>query len=722
MPKKKSKGETPFRPRARLLLILGEELITNEVIAVVELVKNAYDADATLVKVCLDNVTEDGKGRIIVRDNGSGMTLETILNVWLEPATNFRTSQKAKGERTKLGRPLLGEKGVGRFAAHKLGDVVRLITRAEGSDEEISLVVNWHQFDESVYLDEVPIHWRIHAPRVFKGEDHGTMIITRKLRKQWNRRMAKNLATKLDGLNSPFGKKMEFEISLVAPEFLGTLEGLPKLEEAIEKPVYLLKGDVDENGHFHYSYQFIASPSYDWMSRELKAEKDIRSALHFQRNVESESENDIEKLEDENNGLRKPVCGPFSIHFYVWDLDPQSLRDSIGRTFYKNSVKPHSGIRVYRDDFRVWPYGEPGDDWLGLDLRRVNNPTQCISRNQIIGMVEISHPENQGLRDKTDREGLISDQAFEDFKDLVTDALVELEIERRKDRSKVNKLQEAKQPEDDVMRSIGALREKTEKNQDADKYREEIDQVESTYRRRIKELLDPFMVSAGLGLAYTLPVHEIIRNIDDLQKLLGGILDEETDNVHTILKVINQALVGIGYIEDAVRGVGQIMKKGRPTKISLSAPVQDALAIMERRLKKEYIEPDFQEDERIYIRGQRNLISTAVLNLVDNSYYWLHHNKPENRRLVVRVGRDPEGNPRILVMDNGPGIQDDPALLMEPFFSRKPDGSGLGLHIVDHVQKAHKGKIVFLEYKEESDLLTGANVALVFPPESEVKE
>jgi signal transduction histidine kinase len=164
-----------------------------------------------------------------------------------------------------------------------------------------------------------------------------------------------------------------------------------------------------------------------------------------------------------------------------------------------------------------------------------------------------------------------------------------------------------------------------------------------------------------------------------------------------------------------------MIRKGRPAKILLSAPVRDALDVMKLRLQRKGIQVEFHEEERIYIRGQRNLIGMAVLNLIDNSYYWLHHNKPEDRRLIISVSRDGESRPRILVMDNGPGIQDDPVLLVQPFFTRKPDGSGLGLYIVDRVQKAHDGQVVFLNRNDEPGLLDGANVALVFPSEKEEK-
>lgn len=696
-----NKGEAPFHPRARLLLILGEQLITNEVIAIVELVKNAYDADATHAKVTLEGVTDEETGCIAVEDNGEGMTLDTILNVWLEPATGYRIKQKARGERTKRFRRLpLGEKGVGRFAAHKLGNVVELVTRPEGSDTEVYLVVDWQRFEEDVYLDQVPIRWEVRSPDHFTGNRHGTRITVRELRQPWNRRMVWRLATRLQGLNSPFAGELEFSVGLTAPEFRGMLEELPDLQEVMQQAIYLLEGEVDEEGQFHYHYRF-RYPLYEWLSRESQIDEDIRDPEHFE-------------------GGRKPICGPFKLRFHVWDLDPQSLRDTIGSRYYRTAVSPHTGVRVYRDEFRVWPYGEPDDDWLSLDLRRVNYPTLRISRNQVISIVEISQQRNLELRDKTDREGLIENSEFKDFKRLVIAAIAVLERQRRRDKDEVDKLREKRQPEDDVSRAISSLREKVKKNKHVRQYGKQIDRVESAYRRRVKEILDPLIVAAGLGVTSAIDVHEIIRNVDDLQSVLRKARDEATEG-DEILQYVNKALTAVEQIDGIVHGADQMIRKGRPARILLSAPVRDALDVMKLRLQRKSIRVEFHERERIRIRGQRNLIGMAVLNLIDNSYYWLHHNRPEDRRLNVEVGRDGEGRPRILVMDNGPGIQDDPALLVQPFFTRKPDGSGLGLYIVDRVQKAHDGHVVFLNHDDEPDLLQGANVGLVFPLEKEEK-
>ena len=112
----------PFKPKAKLLLELGNHLIKDEGIALFELVKNSYDADATDAVIEMRNIDSVEKGEIVISDNGTGMSLDTVLGVWLEPGTDYRQKQVNSGLRTKKFKRIpLGEKGIGRFGAHKLG-------------------------------------------------------------------------------------------------------------------------------------------------------------------------------------------------------------------------------------------------------------------------------------------------------------------------------------------------------------------------------------------------------------------------------------------------------------------------------------------------------------------------------------------------------------------------------------------------------------------------
>lgn len=142
-----SSGKDKLRPRARIIKTIGEELISNDSVAVIELVKNSYDADATVVEIIFSDPLKKGIGSIKIKDNGSGMTLDTIKTAWLEPATIIK---KIK-QKSLQGRRVLGEKGVGRFASARLSEKLKIITRAKNSNE-VCASVDWKEFSDEKYL------------------------------------------------------------------------------------------------------------------------------------------------------------------------------------------------------------------------------------------------------------------------------------------------------------------------------------------------------------------------------------------------------------------------------------------------------------------------------------------------------------------------------------------------------------------------------------------
>ena len=164
----------PFRPRARLLQLLGDQLIGTSRLAVFELVKNAYDADAEIVTVTLKGL-EGADAAIIVEDDGDGMTLETIRDIWKAPGYHHRHAQRKALQRTRLHRLPLGEKGLGRFAVHKLGDEIELITRAKENTECV-VSIDWDALIKEPFLSDAQVTIQTRNPEVFTGETTGTKI------------------------------------------------------------------------------------------------------------------------------------------------------------------------------------------------------------------------------------------------------------------------------------------------------------------------------------------------------------------------------------------------------------------------------------------------------------------------------------------------------------------------------------------------------------------
>jgi Histidine kinase-, DNA gyrase B-, and HSP90-like ATPase len=417
-----------LRPRARILRTFGDELISSETVAVIELVKNAYDADATRVLVRFQGPLEIGQGRIEVVDNGHGMSLETIQTTWMEPATLFRKRQQRSEQ---YGRRVLGEKGIGRFAASRLANNLEVVTRRAGEDRETRVLFDWSQFDdENKYLDQVEVLWEEADPaEIYAGgtiqvlwrEDqtpesseltHGTILRMEGLRALWGESQFETLDTSLSRLISPFFEQDQltrhdtFQICLELPAQFTHLSGIIKPPEALRSPHYTVKGSGDETGQYALTFKLPGQVSEEYRTGQF---------TFLDRHT--------------------PQCGPFSIELRVWDRDRDSLSGLAherGATIadVRRDLNAAAGINIYRDGFRALPYGEPRNDWLRLDLRRVQNPTMRLSNNQIMGYVLISADKNPQLRDQSNREGLIEGPALDDLRELVKMVLAELEKRR----------------------------------------------------------------------------------------------------------------------------------------------------------------------------------------------------------------------------------------------------------------------------------------------------
>ena len=207
----------PFRPRARVLQLLGDELIGSPRLAVFELVKNAYDADANEVVVRLDLDLPQGP-KITVTDDGEGMTLDVLRSFWLVPGDDHRQKQRLLGRRTpKHQRLPLGEKGIGRFAVHKLGNQITLVTRARDSDECV-VEIDWNELIAQPYLDEAPVTIKARRPEIFPGKKTGTRIEVRQLRTtDWPRREIRKLHNQITSICSPFEEPSGFRAILHVP-------------------------------------------------------------------------------------------------------------------------------------------------------------------------------------------------------------------------------------------------------------------------------------------------------------------------------------------------------------------------------------------------------------------------------------------------------------------------------------------------------------------------
>ena len=507
----------PFRPRARLLQLLGDELIGSHRLAIFELVKNAYDADATDVVVTM-NVNSDNDSNITIIDDGEGMTLDVLKSVWLVPGNDHRKAQRQKSIRTaKFGRLPLGEKGLGRFAVHKLGNRITLVTRAKSSDEFI-VEIDWGELIANQYLDEANVIINSRTPETFSGDETGTQITIRELRTSWSRGEVRRLYNQIISICSPFEEQNDFHTKLALPGQEDWIDDLPDVSEVLDRAMWKFSFHADGNG-FKWSYEFCEQPGLNLKGRKLCNSNDQLKIPNL-----DESSRNIKSVAGEENFKE---IGPVKGRFYVYDRDREVRRHVHNISIVESYLNESGGVRVYRDGIRVYNYGERGDDWLGLDLRRVNVPTLRISNNIILGEVHLSLGESKGLIEKTNREGFVENEAFKELRQIVLGILATLEAERQIDKNRIRILTKPDESSTvpNIEKPIRELRKALDRQGIREKYEQYIVRIEEHYR----DMQDTLLAAGVSGLNLALIFHEVERGVRSLHHAIDqGEIHEAT--------------------------------------------------------------------------------------------------------------------------------------------------------------------------------------------------
>lgn len=659
-------GTAAFAPRARLLKLIGAELISDEVVALTELVKNAHDADATCVTIQFSGVT-DGHGEIFVRDDGHGMDLDTLMSRWMQPAGSAKGRD---GRRfTVTGRRVLGEKGVGRFAADKLASHLELVSRPTGSDVEIRALFDWDEFEhDDRMLADVRSRWEVRPPDWL--ESHGTVLRLSQLRAAWNERLFRRLSTRLSRLVSPFGTGAKgFRIRIESDEF------------------------PDYSGE-------VAAGFLDQAPYRIEAEFDGLSRVTLRVN----GGRPIERTWTGSSPLR---CGPVRARIFAFDLETDAVARVGPRMEVRAWLREWSGISVYRDGFRIWPYGEPHDDWLRLDQRRVNNPVVRLSNNQVVGFVEISADRNPELRDQTNREGLIHNQALEDLQTFVLHAMQVLEAERQAVRHPAGKRPERGHSTPGSAGDLTGVTDTLERlagqvdgsvgdelRRAAERVRSQIALQEASQRR----MLDGYSSLAALGHTASLLGQSVNKGIAGLRQRvtslranLGKKVSPDPAALATSVAELEQMLDTVSLQLTLVASAGAAAGRRR-RGLDIPAELRRARDGLRPLLEQEDAEFEVEATEGVLLRTEmRPETFASVVNvLVRNALEWRTPDRPLRMTAAVKESGD---SLEILFCDNGQGVL--PTLLdklFEPGVSGH-DGAGMGLTIARNVVTSHGGTI-----------------------------
>ena len=688
--------EISFRAHARLLTMLGEQLIKNERVALVELVKNAYDADATYVEVEFrgfgPEFVQNRHSSIVITDNGTGMSARTVRSAWMNPATPTKAIAKADSPRTPRGRVLQGEKGIGRFATFKLGSEVTLVTRAEGDSSETSLLVDISGLDESAdseslkidyFLEDLVAELEVGEPSVFTADGafgaSGAQIEISGLRAEWSRRLVEEAFADLDRLQpqlwgsaSAAVKRADFHVafSVDGEDMRLGAQRSDDFQAILEHAVLKVS-----NGRFSSSEGRF---TFDVNGRKFDLPLDGPEITGLRR---------FRNYFGNGDGTwRQPECGPFGFEFFIFDFSTNApAQHSLDRD-EKGILKEHR-IYLYRDGIRVYPYGDPNDDWLEIDaIRGTDSARSMFSNDQSVGFITITQAENPRLRDKTSREGLLeAGRATRDFVVLIQTLLSFLRAKPYEQYAAANRrVRERVLKEHSIDANIAALRGEGVLPPRAITHLDALEAALSAEREVSAVRLERTEQLAGVGLSVETASHDLITASREALRMARQVVGElrSHDLVRDPVFALASALVTrLEFIDSRFKDVQGLFVSTRQSRTTL-----DVLRLT-RRVKSMYIALhqhegiDFEIDDasRLQAVSTEGAVLQCLINLVDNATYWLMSSAHRPRTLRAFALDD-----RSLVMtDNGPGVKrEDEPYIFEPFYSGKGEsGKGLGLYI-----------------------------------------
>ncbi len=724
-----------FRVDSGLISELGERLVARPSIALAELIKNSYDADATEVRVLLQDITSLN-GAILIVDNGSGMTFEEVYAKWMRIATTEKITHPMS---PRFGRPRTGAKGIGRFAAGRLANRLMLQTvaqREDGTKEFVSVEFDWKRdFAPGRDLREVTVPFE--RRRVANDTPTGVTLLLESLKETWNATEVSNVRRDLIRLVDPFGSLSDqvpgdesatqpdigFRILIEAPEFPDH-EG--NLSEAVAAGAWaVLKGQVEVDGSARYSIE-------------------IRETGEQHEFVIKNQEKQFDQI----------LATSFVIRFIVYKKD--KLRDiEYGVRDLMRHARAQSGVRIYLDGFRVYGIGDPGNDWLGLDQHRAQRvrtmpfdlaPSIVIEaqdydqpflrvpgNNQLFGVVRLSQSHHQlgshGIEINIARDRLVENVAFDQLRTFVRNGIFWLTLEYarveysnkrgRLDRERPYRLQpllpmldEALEPieriildskvlssfeKEDVKERIAELRIRAEQR-DAEAIEQE--------KQRISEI-SMLRVLASLGTLVSFLNHQLRAIVDDLGSTVTLLETYELRMEATIRDDYVESIGNLrrwhGFVTQQVELLALLLGKRSRTEQqpwNVYQVVDDVAKALEGYSRRYGIQfsnavPTNLLSPPMYLAE----LHAIVINIYTNALKAVRTSP--NRHIEVR-GETRHGSVRIQMLDTGRGLDIPEHMAFEPFVTTSiPDtllgeGTGLGLYVVRELVANYGGTAKFI--------------------------
>jgi signal transduction histidine kinase len=676
----------------RVFAALGADLVTNDVVAVIELVKNSYDAMATRVDITY-GIEGNGAGFVEIADDGLGMTRDTLENIWAVVATPYRSKHPSE-TRGVFTRRSSGEKGLGRLSAARLGGRLEMVTKAEG--EPCWLVkVNWSNLSEQDDLSACEATCESLSSGACPIEISGTRLRIYDLESEWGAEQLGDLRENLSRLIAPFNRREDFDIHLHA-------EGIDEMETRIEapafltKPPYSIRGHVDLTGTVRAKYEF----------NPIVVAKLRRSQISLTwRDIKEESEGTFKEI-------TAPGCGPFEFEIRAWDIsssdtDVLSQRFEISKASVRKAIKAHKGISVYRDDVLVLPKSEDARDWLGLDLRRISRIGTRLSTSQVVGYVAISADRNPALTDSSNRESLTQNKAVRQFQAILKAIVAQLEVER--DRDKIRPDDELKLSS--LIEGVSAgdlVDEVTQLAEDGLASKEVLQRVTALNQRlhlvqnAIKLRFVYYSRLATVGSIAQLLVHEIRNRTTAVGRFLRTCKKSQVSlqdpSFSSQLELAESAVGALEKLADTFAPLASRSFRRGKRSTPVRESIDRCLSLLEREIKKSHLQIKITGADQKVAAIDPGEMDTVILNLLANAAYWT--GRVDGTRLIAVRVSERKTDSRVLVQidDSGAGVSpEDADSIFLPGITKRPGGIGMGLTIAAEVVSEHNGQLALVQ-------------------------
>lgn len=642
--------------------LFGRGLVTDQIAAVFELVKNAYDADAKEVEIFFSNL-KDENSSLIVRDNGTGMNLIDIETRWMVIGTD---SKKNSMYSPIYQRPLNGDKGIGRFSVDRLGSFLHMEAQKRGSTKRYLVDFDWTLFDsESRNISDIEIPY---VEKNGKENDHGVSLSICGLHDAWDEVKLRELFRNLRQFKSPFTQDDNFKIYITAPEL-----GYNKREVTVEK---------------------LEGVSSLWMTAEISDENpEVVRIMVNKDGLEYES-------------IQSNLYSFGSIKAQVFMFNQGDKVRFANR--YSLRVREYGNIRLYRDSFRIYPYGEAKNDWLDIDRRQTQGMMRFLGTRDLIGYVQIGKESNPDLKPLTNRQGLEENDAFEQLRNFVVEICIKtlesyyfIKIKKgtnetiRKSKAEIGGAVAGLTELAKILRESDPNAAKQLKGYTAVIKKEQQNQLQ--YVQDQQEIVKVYSRIAQKETFLHKLIHQSMIHVKDSLVAMNTFIND----VDYLIPTDKAKLLAIsGYIDDAL----SLLKTVRDDVVKKRSKTTQNVELLARKYLQDNQAYFSESDIKVSILSTGNMeysidpgdIKAILNNLATNAVKSLL--KVDNREREIRF--ELYKTDRFLIIkciDNGIGIPEvDRERIFDPFQSTT-DGFGLGLTIIDEISKEYGGALELID-------------------------